>query len=284
MTTNRIETKHQILAGVMKDHCQSILIGAVLILAYGPSFVWMWNGWFSADSYYNHGILIPFVTVYLIWQKRDVLNRVEYEYSPWGWRLIVTGLTIYLFSLIFRINSPAGFSMIFVLMGSVLHYYGRNVFKEVWFPLVFLVFMVPVPSVVIVKLSFSMKLFAAKISAILLNEMRIPAIQEGSIIKMRHAYVIVDDVCSGLRSLISLTALAAIFAYWMKSSLMKRMIVFISSIPIAIITNVCRIILLCSITEIWGPKYAVGFIHDLSGFLVFGLAFILLFSVVKLIE
>jgi len=101
---------------------------------------------------------------------------------------------------------------------------------------------------------------------------------------MRSTYVIVDDVCSGLRSLISLLALGGVFAYGMKAPMIKRMVLFLSTIPIAIITNVCRVILLSAISEIWGSEYATGFIHDFSGFMVFGLAFILLFAVGKLLE
>ena len=119
---------------------------------------------------------------------------------------------------------------------------------------------------------------------IILNQMGILAKREGSIIYMRHAQVVVEDVCSGLRSLISLTALGSIFAYWMRGHIAKRLFLFLTTIPIAIVTNACRVILLSAISEIWGPQYATGFIHDLSGFMVFGLAFILLYSVGKLLE
>ena len=129
-----------------------------------------------------------------------------------------------------------------------------------------------------------MKLFAAQIATITLNHMRIPALREGSLIKMRSAYVMVDDVCSGLRSLISLTALGSIFAFWLKGPAWKKIILFLCTIPIAILTNVCRIIFLATISEIWGPQYASGFVHDASGFLVFGLAFVFLLAVAKVIE
>ena len=129
-----------------------------------------------------------------------------------------------------------------------------------------------------------MKLFAAQIATILLNNMGIPALREGSIIKMRYAQVVVDDVCSGLRSLISLTALGSIFAYWFKGPPWKRILLFLFTIPIAIITNVFRVIILATLSEIWGPQSIEGFIHNATGFMVFGLAFILLYAVAKLIE
>lgn len=174
--------------------------------------------------------------------------------------------------------------MLIVIPGLILYFYGSKILKKIWFPVAFLVFMIPAPLVVITNISFKMKIFAAKIATGLLNNMGLNAVREGSLIKMPHAYVVVDDVCSGLRSLISLTALGGIFAYWMNANILKRIILFLSTIPIAIVTNVFRVIFLSSIAEIWGPEYAVGFTHDFSGFLVFAMAFILLFAVGRLLE
>jgi exosortase len=256
---------------------------AIFILAYLPTFFWMWDRWFERDSYYSHGILVPFVTGYFIWQMKDDLAKTIKKESKWGIAFIIFGIVIYLFASLFRIYFISAFSMFVVFLGLVLHFYGEEIFKKLSFPLAFLVFMIPLPSVVIVKISFHMKLFAAQIATALLNDLRIPAIREGSIIKMRSAQVVVDDVCSGLRSLISLTALGSIFAYSMKSVMWKRVILFLSTIPIAIITNVIRVLLLASVSEIWGPEYAKG-IHDFSGFLIFGIAFFLLLAVKNLIE
>jgi exosortase len=109
-------------------------------------------------------------------------------------------------------------------------------------------------------------------------------VRYGSIIKMHSSQVVVDDVCSGLRSLISLTALGSLFAYMMKGPLYKRVLLFLSTIPIAIVTNVCRVFILASVSEIWGSEYIEGFVHDASGYSIFILAFILLYAVKKLIE
>ncbi len=174
--------------------------------------------------------------------------------------------------------------MMIVLYVMILYFLGWELAKKISFPFLFLVFMIPLPEVTITNISFQLKLFAAKISAITLNNMNIPALQEGSIIKMRHTHVVVDDVCSGLRSLITLTALGSIFAYWLKASLVKKIILFLSTIPIAVITNVCRVVILASISEIWGTKYAEGFVHDATGFLIFVIAFMLLYTVGKLLE
>lgn len=265
-------------------HKRQVILGIVFILTYFPTLLWMWDRWFVRDSYYSHGILIPLVVGYLIWYKRRDIVSTPIEPSPWGVWLIVLGLCIHILSSFFRVYFSSSFSMMIVLAGIILHFYGKTVFRKVAFPVCFLIFMMPLPLVVVVNISFKLKLFAAHLAALILNAMGLHAVQEGSIIKMSRAYVIVDDVCSGLRSLISLMALGSIFAYWMKGSTFKRILVFLSTIPIAVVTNVFRVIVLSSVSEIWGPRYAIGFLHNATGLLVFGLAFILLYGVVKLIE
>ena len=278
---NRIENIHN---DFFVGYKRQITLGLIFILTYLPTILWMWDRWFVRDSYYSHGILVPFVTVYLIWQKRKDLASTPIEPSGWGIRLITLGLCIHILSSLFRVYFSSSFSMIIVLAGLFLHFYGQAFFRKIFFPVFFLIFMMPLPLVIVVNISFKLKLLAAYIAASVLNTMGLHAVQEGSIIKMSRAYVIVDDVCSGLRSLISLMALGSIFTYWMKASWVKRLLVFLSTIPIAVLTNVFRVIILSSVSEIWGPKYAVGFLHNLTGFLVFGLAFILLYGMVKLLE
>lgn len=268
----------------VRDHACELILAFACLLTYIPTFFWMWDRWFTKDSYYSHGILIPFVTGYLIWQKRKELQAIKQKSSSWGIRLIVLGILIHVVSCFLRVYFTSGFSMIIVLAGLIEYFYGKKVLREVAFPVAFLIFMVPVPMVVIADISFKMKILAAKIAAVVLNHMRMPAIRDGSLIRMQHANVMVDDVCSGLRSLISLAALGSIFAYQMRLSRIKKIFLFLSSLPIAVVTNVCRIVFLATISEIWGPQYAVGFIHDFSGFMVFAIAFILLFATGRLME
>lgn len=269
---------------LIKRYSKEFLAGAVFATTYVPTFLWMWDRWFVADSYYSHGILIPFVTGFLIWQKKDELAKLKKTSSRWGILLITAGLIIHLFSSLFRIYFTSGFSMLIVLSGLILRFYSPLLFRKILFPICFLVFMIPIPEVAIVNISFKMKILAAQSATVLLNKIGLLAIRKGSIIQMQHAHVIVDDVCSGLRSLISLTALGAIFAYWMNAPAVKRVILFASTVPIAIATNMIRVIFLAGVSEIWGAQYATGFVHDASGFMVFALAFLLLYAVGKVLE
>ncbi len=272
------------LKNSLKPHISELLLVGMFILTYIPTLLWMWDRWFARDSYYSHGILIPFVSGFLIWQIRGELAAIHPERSPWGMSFIITGLIIHLGSSLFRIYFTSGFSMLIVLAGLILFVYGSKIFRKIIFPICFLIFMVPVPLVVITSISFKMKILAAQIATAALNGMGLAAVRSGSILKMQHAYVVVDDICSGLRSLISLAALGSIFAYWMKGPMLKRIILFLSTIPIAIATNVLRIVFLSFVSEVWGPEYATGFVHDFSGFMVFALAFVLLYAVGKVLE
>lgn len=257
----------------------------LVVIMYTPTFIWMWDRWFARDSYYSHGILIPMVSLYLLWNQKDELKLLPRQSSPWGFNIFLLGIFMHLLSAAFRIYFSSGFSLIVVVLGLLLHFFGPKIVAKILFPVLFLVFMVPLPIVTIANISFKLKLFAAQFATTILNNhMRIPCFQDGSTIRLQHAQVIVDDVCSGLRSLISLTALGSIFAYWIKGNMFKKTLVFLSTIPIAVVTNALRIVFLSTVSEVWGPQYASGFLHDLSGFIVFAGAFILLFVIVKLLE
>lgn len=266
------------------ENVQPLIAFALLLLTYVPTFFWMKIRWFGKDSYYSHGILIPFVVGYLIWQQKDELKKISPSSHRLGIPLIITGLIIHILSSVLRVYFTSGFSLLITLAGVILHFYGLNILKALRFPLSFLIFMVPLPQVVIVNISFRMKMFAAGIATHVINGMGILAIRQGSVIRMSHAYVVVDDVCSGLRSLISLTALGCLFSYFFKGPNWKRLILFLSTIPIAIITNVCRVVFLALVSQIWGHEVASGHLHDASGFGIFIIAFILLTAVGKLLE
>ena len=265
-------------------HFQPLLMAVLFLWAYTPIFIWMWDRWFARDTYYSHGILIPFVSLYLIWQKRGELKRTPVQRAPWSLALFALGVALYLVSSTLRVYFSSALSMMMVLVSLILYFYGTKILRKIIFPVFFLIFMVPLPLYMIVNISFQMKLFAATIAAYILNAIGLHAIQDGSVIKLHSTFVVVDDVCSGLRSLISLTALGSIFAYLIKAPMYKRVLLFLITIPIAIITNVCRVVLLSAFSETWGVEATKGLVHDLTGFMVFALAFAMLYVIGRFLE
>ena len=170
------------------------------------------------------------------------------------------------------------------LVGLVLLFFGKNYLRPLLFPIAFLLFMIPLPAVAIANLSFRLKIFAAQIATFTINKLGVPAIREGSLIRTIHSQIMVEDPCSGIRSLIALIALGALMAYYSKLSRVKKAALFISSVPIAVSTNIIRIIALSMVSEIYGEKYATGFFHDAMGILVFVFAFLGLALVERVLE
>ena len=92
-----------IINHAVRHYTKEVIVGIAFLLVYVPTFLWMWDRWFVRDSYYSHGILIPFVTIYLIWLKRDELIQMKPKSSPWGIKLVVIGIAVHLLSSLFRV-------------------------------------------------------------------------------------------------------------------------------------------------------------------------------------
>lgn len=260
------------------------IITAALLIIYSPTIWWMVGRWSATDSYYSHGFLVPIVSLYVLWLKRASLKSIPARPLAWGLWLLVAGLLIHVLSAFFRVYFTSAFSSLLVISGLILYCCGWQTFRESFFAILFLIFMFPLPLVAIVGISFKMKLFAAHWANKIINAVGIPAVLDGSIIRMRHTHVIVEDVCSGLRSLISLLALGTIITYLSKLPRFKKVIVFFAAGIMAIVANIVRIVFMALTSEIYGAKFTEGFLHTLSGLLVFIVAFLGLMVVVKELE
>jgi exosortase len=266
------------------SYIKAVLIGLVVLAMYIPTFIWMWDRWFAEESYYSHGILMPLVTIFLIMFKKEELKGIGPKRNVWGLLLIGLALAIHLISAWMRVYFTSGFSMILLILGLVLYFLGVEYLKKTLAPILFLIFMVPMPLVLIANLSVKMKLFAAQWATVLINKIGIPATRDGSTINTIHSYMMVEGPCSGLRSLISLLALGALVAYFMKANWIKKVILLILTVPISICANIFRITLLTSVSEIYGEKFAMGWFHDFSGFLLFAVALLGLIIAKEIIE
>ena len=261
-----------------------ISFGILTILTYIPTILWMVDRWGSRDSYYSHGYLVPFVSAFIVWQMRGKLGKLKAEPSNLGWAFFIGGMAIHLLSAVWRVYFSSGFSLIIVLIGLVLLFLGKSYLKQLLFPILFLVSMIPLPLVAIAQISFQLKIFAAQAATFVINKIGIAAIREGSVIRTMRSYLVVEDPCSGIRSLIALISLGALMAYFSNSSRLRKAGLFLSSIPIAVITNIIRIVALYVVSHIYGSQAAMGKFHDAMGILVFVMAFAGLSLVAKTLE
>lgn len=266
------------------DIVKLVVLGILVLIAYLPSLIWMFERWTVTDTYYSHGFLVPIISAFLIWQKREILAKLDFKPSNMGWLFLIPSIIIYLASAILRINFSTALTLIPALIGIVLLFMGKEYLKQILFPILFIIFMIPLPEVAIVNISFQLKIFAAKLSTLIVNQLGIPAIREGSVIKTAHAYLMVEDPCSGIRSLIALIALGTLMAYLSRTTKIKKTILFLSTIPIAVGANIVRIVMLTLASEIYGSKSAMGLFHDIMGFAVFIIAFLALALLSKALE
>lgn len=241
----------------------------------------MYGRFISPDSYYSHGFIIPFASAFLIWQKRESLGKLQIGYSKLGLVLIIASLVIHLLSTIFYIFSSSGFSILLLIFGISLFLFGKEATKAVFFPLVFLIFMFPLPEAFIGLLADPLKMNAARIATFFVDQLGISVYREGFYIKTINGELLVGNPCSGLRSLISFLGIGAFFAYLLDMSMMRRTILFLLSVPIALATNVLRVMALVLVTHYYGSEKASAdsFFHDFSGIMVFIIGFSVLFLI-----
>ena len=257
-----------------KDNRFSMVLMGLFVLVFAVVFFQTWqsliHAWSSSDDY-SHGFLIPFVTGFFIWQKREELKKVNMEYSRWGIVLIVVAMLIHLLGTVLYVFSISGFSILFLIFGFTLFLFGRQVTRIIVFPLLFFVFFFPVPDAFICAISFPFKMLVAKPGVDIVRILGIPAFREGFNITIPAGSLLVGNPCSGLRSLIAFMALGSVFAYMIDFSLTKKIALFLVSIPIAILSNIVRVPILILISHGWGLEAAAPdtIWHTASGVLVF---------------
>jgi len=233
----------------------------------------------SNDANFSHGFLIPFVAVYMVWYKKEILKTIVIKSSPAGLAVIIFGMLCYLAGTIGAELFVMRSSMLITISGMVIYLFGFEMFKAVLIPILYLIIMIPIPAIIWNKIAFPLQLFAAKLSSEMVSFLGIPVLREGNILHLANTSLEVVDACSGIRSLTSLLALSGAFAFIAPLKNLKKWILFFSAIPIAVVVNIVRLTITALMATHMGAEAAQGFLHDMSGFLVFGAALALVYLV-----
>jgi len=232
--------------------------------------------WYNSDDY-AHGFAIIPISIYIIWKKRSALAEIDFNSSSSGLLLIIISLLVYLFSRYAEIESVAAFTIIPCLYGTVLYLLGLKAWKELLFPVTFLIFAMPVPSQIYAWLTIPLQLLVSKTSAELAGFLDCPVFREGNIIHLPDKVFQIVTACSGLRSLISLLAVSTVAGYFMLRSNLLRSVLFLSAVPVAIAVNILRVFLLVAVFYYFRIDLSAGAAHTGLGILTFVLALFTIF-------
>jgi exosortase len=258
-------------------HLQLSFLFLAFLALYYPFIQTLIRDWDVNDNY-SQGYFIPFVSGFMIWSLRRELSAVEVKPTNWGIALVALGL-LQLF--IAKVGSEYFLqrtSMIVVLFGIFFFLFGRRLTKAVWLPLVYLIYMIPIPAIIWNRISFPMQLFASALTEDVVQLLGIPILREGNVLHLAQTSLEVVDSCSGLRSLVSMLALATAFTFLINKEAWKRWVLFLAAFPIAVIVNIIRLTGTAVLASRYGGDVARGFLHDFSGWLVFvaGIALLIL--------
>ena len=256
----------------------SALLFATFIIAYFPVWKRLVLTWYSSDEY-SHGFFIVPLFFYILWRKKEILAEIPSRPSLWGLPLVIFSLLLYLFAHFAEIMTVTAFSMVLLLAGSVIYVYGFLLFKELLFPLSLLLFMIPIPAQIYSKLTIPLQLFVSKASVDMSSLLGLPIYREGNIIHLHDRTLQVVQACSGLRSMISLLTLSAIFSYLTLKSNLLRTILFLSGIPAAILVNIIRVVLMVLAFYYFNYDLSKGTTHTVFGMIIFILALLFIFII-----
>jgi exosortase len=293
-----------------------IAIAAALGFVYASVLAKLGYDWWE-DENYSHGLLVPFIIGYILWSERDALRRARVKPSLWwGGAAVLLALMVLWAGTAGAELFTQRMSLVLMLAGIVVYFWGFWLLRFVIVPLLLLILAIPIPAIVFNQIAFPLQLFASRCAVWAMRLFDIPVLRQGNIIELMPLNAStpkrleVVEACSGIRSLMTLVTLAVVFAYFthpksdqgegggsssgrrggaglsaLKSyGFWRSLILVVSAVPIAILTNAMRVSGTGILAHYYGTQVADGFFHSFSGWVVYIAAFLLLFAVGWLLD
>lgn len=256
-----------------------LLAAAGWLAMYLPTYWAAAQGIWQTDDL-GHGPIVLVVALWLFWNARTAIASAPAQPAPgWAWAVLGLGLLMYLFGRVFTVSSVEFASQLFVACAVLLLLRGRAALAAAWFPVVYLVFMVPLPATFVDAITGPLKHWISWVVVDVLHAVGYPIARSGVTITVGQYQLLVADACSGLHSIISLGALGTLFMFVMnRSNRVHNAVMLASILPVAVISNIVRVIVLVLVTYHLGDEAGQGFIHGAAGMILMLVALVFFFA------
>lgn len=245
-----------------------LLTLALLAAAFHDAIAHLVRIWDTQEEY-SFGYIIPFISLFLIWQRKDQLERIPFRSSWIGFGMVLVALMFLAVGELSTLGTVSQYALLLAIAGLALSYTGARGFRVILVPIVVLAFMVPLPNYLLREISQALQLISSQLGVALIRVCGISVYLEGNVIDLGAMKLQVVEACSGLRYLFPLMILGFIAAYFYQEKFWKRVVLFFSTIPITVLMNSLRIGLIGIMVEYWGRSMAEGFLHDFEGWIIF---------------
>jgi exosortase len=246
----------------------ALILALLLALLYHGVAVKLVTDWYQLPDF-SHGFLIPFFAAFLLWDKRHELRNTAIAPSWAGLWLVALALFALLLGTFGADLFLQRTSFVLLSAGLVWTLLGRPMLGRVKFVLFVLLLAIPLPAILYNQITFPLQLLASKLASALLPLAGVPVLREGNVIQLPAMQLEVAEACSGIRSLMSLFTVAVIYGYFLERKTWRRVVLALSSLPIAVAANGARIFGTGLCVQYWDPQKAMGFFHEFSGWLMF---------------
>ncbi|GAA3756919.1 exosortase A [Terriglobus aquaticus] len=245
----------------------ALLVVFVVLLYAGVAAKLVYD-WYDLPDF-SHGFIVPLFSAFLIWERRRNIASTPLQ-PTWS------GIPVVLLGLLFLLTGRFGadlflsrLSFLILLCGTIWTIAGRPMLRALLFPIGVLLLAIPLPAVVFNQLTFPLQMLASRVASAMLPWAGVPVLREGNVINLPAMQLEVAEACSGIRSMMSLFTVAVFFGYLFEKDNFRRILLALSSLPIAVAANALRIFGTGLCVQYWDPDKAMGFFHEFSGWLMF---------------
>jgi len=279
MSAIRTQFTTQILPASWKSRSWVVwftILLSLLVLLYASVLKLLVAQWWT-DPNYGHGFFVPLFSGYILWHQRERWTKSEIEPSNFGLLVMLGAVALLFIGSLGAELFTSRFSLLVLIAGIILFLAGWKMLRAVVFPLAFLIFMIPIPVIIYNQITFPLQLIASRLATVWLELVGVPVLRDGNVLVLSNFSLEVAEACSGIRSLMSLIALAVAYGHLAEPRRWVRYALVVLMVPSAIVTNAMRIMGAGVLAHKFGPQAAEGFLHQFSGWVVFLATLVLIF-------